>query len=100
MAKFERRVTRLEHAERGMGRTTSQMRGAPEAAVYVWCNDALAYPRRLAQSLGRGDLDIVPPAFVTDARYMGLGNAVILDHAVELSAEGFARLVVHNVLIA
>jgi len=32
---------------RGTGRTTRQIRDLPPAAVYIWCDARLDYPRRL-----------------------------------------------------
>lgn len=66
--------------ERRAGRTTRQMEAAPEGAVYVWCEDALTYPRRLAEHLGRTDLVIVSPS---DRRIRG-ANHVVFDHFTKL----------------
>ena len=45
--------------ERGTGRTSRQLQAAPPGAVFVWCNDRLAYVRDLARARGREDLKIV-----------------------------------------
>lgn len=40
------------------GRTTSQMRTAPEGALYVVSQERYGYMVRLAQHIGREDLDV------------------------------------------
>lgn len=72
---------------RGTGRTTKQMKAAPQGAVFVWCNNHLDYPRRLAEKLGRGDLQIVGPMWLEYAGHW-LGSTftdIIVDHAAQLS---------------
>jgi hypothetical protein len=44
---------------RPVGETTKQMQNAPEGAYFVWYNDELAYPIKLATFLGREDLIIL-----------------------------------------
>lgn len=79
---------------RGAGRTTQAMLAAPKDAYYVWCNERLDYPRRLAQHLGRNDLKIIAPA---DLRYLrmplsGGRPAVAVDHFARLSAAEWDEL--------
>jgi len=45
--------------KRPIGETTKQMQSAPEDAYFVWYNDDLAYPIKLAAFLGREDLVIL-----------------------------------------
>lgn len=69
-------------AERDSGRTTRQMQGAPRDAVYVWCNSATWYARRLAHGLNRGDLLVVPLSRIERPDYWrGLHRPVVIDHA-------------------
>ena len=67
---------------RGTGITTQQMISAPRNAVFVWLNSRLSYPKSLANKIGRGDLEIVPPSFLDSDRWHGRRfSAVVLDHA-------------------
>lgn len=69
--------------DRGTGRTTKQMKEAPKGAVYVWCNKEVWYPQRLAEKLGRKDLQIEPRSWLTSERWRGLNlKGLVLDHAV------------------
>lgn len=67
---------------RQMGRTTRQMQHAPIEAVFVWENSNLYYPKKLAQALGRHDLQIKPRSFIRSQAWMGLRRAVVIDHAI------------------
>lgn len=71
----------MNDSNRGTGRTTDAMKSAPIRAVYVWGNAALDYPRALARTLGRTDLEIVSPSWLTDDRWRGRElSGIILDH--------------------
>ena len=70
---------------RGTGRTTEQMRAAPEGAIYVWVNSVLAYPKGLAHHLGRSDLEVVPESWLEPKRVRGLTRPVVLDHALKIA---------------
>lgn len=73
---------------RGSGRTTEAMRSAPKNSVYVWLNGNLWYPKALAQLLGREDLIIVGPSWLTDRRWLGITfPEITLDHATYLTSE-------------
>lgn len=70
----------------GTGRTTKQMQEAPPSSFYVWCNEHTDYPKKLARELGRDDLQVVSPRWLTDERWRGcrlLG--LVLDHATLLT---------------
>lgn len=68
-------------ADRGTGRTTKQMQAAPLNAVFVWCNQHLDYPKKLARRIGRDDLKIVAPNWLDD-RWMGVEIlGLVIDHA-------------------
>jgi hypothetical protein len=70
---------------RGDGATSRQMQGAPFGAVYIWCNHHLDYPKALAASLGRADLQIVSPEWLRGERFRGLRfSGIVVDHAAEL----------------
>jgi hypothetical protein len=72
---------------RGTGETTRQMQAAPKGAVFVWCNDAIDYPKRTAARAGRTDLKIVSPNWLDDETWRGLElSGLILDHALLLDA--------------
>jgi hypothetical protein len=68
---------------RGDGQTTYQMQAAPQDAVFIWCNDFLDYPRRLARKIGRNDLQIVGPHWLDDEKWRGLElTGLVIDHAM------------------
>jgi hypothetical protein len=68
--------------DRGTGRTSEQMRNAPQGAFYVWCNHHLGYPRTLAERLGRKDLKIVSNSWLNGDSWLGRrGYKVVIDHA-------------------
>lgn len=67
------------------GRTTCQMSSAPIGALYIWPDNQLAYPVRLAAHIGRHDLKI-RSAFPTLSNPKMLScirpSAMVIDHAV------------------
>lgn len=67
--------------ERQSGLTTAQMREAPHGAIFVWVNGNLSYPRHLARSLGREDLQIVPLSWLQERNARTPTTGVVLDHA-------------------
>ena len=73
-----------EETGRGTGRTTRQMENAPNEAIFIWCNQHLDYPKRLARELGREDLQIYSPGVLSDAhRFAGMEiSGVVIDHAM------------------
>ena len=71
--------------ERGTGRTSRQLQAAPPGAVFVWCNDRLAYVRDLARARGREDLKIVGLSALDDERLRGGRGQIVVDHAARLS---------------
>ena len=67
---------------RGDGTTTRQMQNAPIGAVYIWVRRDTAYPKRVAEKIGRTDLKIVWPNWLTDSQWQGNWfGGIILDHA-------------------
>lgn len=72
--------------QRGTGITTAQIRSAPHRGIFVWCNDGLDYPKRLAVKLGRPDLEIVGPAAIASGWLRGRPlNGLVIDHATKLT---------------
>ena len=57
------------------------MQGAPQGAVYVWCNAYPSYAKALARALGRADLRIETPGWL-EYRYEGVRVPIVLDHAL------------------
>lgn len=71
---------------RGQGTTTCQMKSATFNAVYVWLNDRLAYPNDIARELGRTDIQIVSPSWLSYKNICGRTfSGIILDHATRLN---------------
>lgn len=69
------------------GTTRRQMLHARMNSVFVWCNNDLLYPRRLAQSIGRSDLDIRPLSWLRTNDILSRNAPVTVDHAAELTDE-------------
>lgn len=78
-------MTAHDDEQRGTGRTTEQMKRAPQGAIFFWCNSHIEYPRSLALSLGRTDLTIEPAsALDSPEKFRGQqGKRYLLDHAFE-----------------
>lgn len=73
---------------RNTGETTRQLTACQRGAVYVWCNDALHYPRQLANSLNRRDIKIVAPDYLNLQRWRGVRlTEIVVDHATSLTEE-------------
>ena len=78
---------------RGTGVTTNQMLHAPEGAVYVWVTGSLHYPKHLAHSLGRNDLEIVAPSWLSWDRWRGRRfSAIVVDHAARLTEDQYVAV--------
>jgi hypothetical protein len=78
---------------RQSGRTTQQMTDAPLGSVFVWCNSRTAYPRELAKTLGRDDLQVVPLLWLDGRNVRGRTfNGVIVDHAAHCGTEAYEAL--------
>lgn len=74
-------------ASRQTGVTAQQMRDAPRDSVYIWVNQHLSYPLRLAAILGRDDLKVVSPGWLRPSNVYGQRREVVVDHACWLSFE-------------
>lgn len=78
---------------RGNGKTTKQMLNTKPHGLFIWCNDALHYPKRLAIQLGRKDIRVVGPNFVMGEGWRGICYPeVVLDHAFVGAGFTAARL--------
>jgi hypothetical protein len=83
----------MEEIGRGIGRTTAQMKDAPEKAVFIWCNGALDYPKRLARDLGRTDLEIVAPSWLDYESWRGRHlTGIVVDHATRFEGKQFRMI--------
>lgn len=76
------------------GRTTRQMKSAPLGAVYVWGDSRLEYPKKLARSIGREDLDVRPLTWLGMRNVVGRKiSGLVLDHAApSLSNDAYETL--------
>lgn len=76
-----------------IGRTTKQMLDAPIGSFFVWCNGMIDYPTALAHHIGRDDLKIKSPEWVTAENLRGIRySEIILDHAAYPTLEGLRAL--------
>ena len=75
--------------ERGTGRTTRQMEAAPHGAIFISANHStMRCDIELSRRIGRSDLRIVRPDWLTDRRWMGLWlPGIVIDHATKLNEE-------------
>lgn len=71
----------MDASNRQTGRTSKQIEAAPQGAVFVWVTGDLGYPRRLAEQLGRDDLQFVAPLFLERGEFGGRDTVVCIDHA-------------------
>lgn len=70
---------------RGTGRTTAQMASAPHGAVFVWVGHDTHYPQHLAHKIGREDLKIVGPDWLTRG-WIGMElTGLVIDHDARLT---------------
>jgi hypothetical protein len=85
-------IPTLEDQNRRTGRTTQQMEAAPKGAIYVWPSDALIVPKQMARDLGRDDLEVIPESQFRIGwleRKSSPIPKVVIDHATELTADGW-----------
>lgn len=78
------------------GTTRRQMLIAHLNSVFVWCNNDTLYPRKLAQQIGRGDLDIRPLSWLRTDDIISRLKPVTIDHAAELTDEMRHRVMLAN----
>lgn len=74
---------------RQTGFTSRQMQSAPKGAAFVWCNSHLYYPQKLAQHLGRTDLEVRPLQWLLNMPNLAgsVLNGVVVDHAAPQSSQ-------------
>lgn len=92
----DEQIAATDAGMRGGGHTTKQILDAPEEAIYVWVNERIYYPKKIANKLGRNDLIIKGPSVLEYGRLRGINKPIILDHAVSLTsrqADGYAEYV-------
>ena len=79
---------------RGSGRTTRQILGAPEFAIYIApTNQAAEMFRTMARKLNRGDLEFVSIGRVNAEYFKGRDfSVVVIDHACYDFAWGYETL--------
>lgn len=73
---------------RGDGTTTKQIQFAPLDAIFIWCDERIEYPTRIAIALGRRDLKIMPRSVLQQdcLRLRGIyGRRIVVDHATRLT---------------
>jgi len=79
---------------RNTGRTSAQMKAAPEGSVFVWCNHDLHYPRELAMFVGRTDLKVVPLGWLENGAGRGRNfTGITVDYAAQLSVAAQDNLI-------
>ena len=79
---------KAETMKRNVGTTTNQIKSLPKDAVFVWVDNDTSYPKSLAKSLGRDDLEIVGVSFLDSNKFRGRNyTGIDIDHAVEMSPE-------------
>lgn len=72
---------------RGTGRTTRQMVGAPLNSVYIWNSAYCKAAHDIALRAGREDLTILPYTWLDQAgRAREVNKYITVDHAVRLTA--------------
>ena len=75
------------------GTTTQQMREAPYKSVYVWADTNIRHGIILAKELGREDLYIVRPSWLTGTGFMGMViTSIVVDHGARLTMEQYDGL--------
>ena len=77
----------IQQRDRGIGKTTEQIKAAKSNAVFIWCNNNLIYPKKLAKELNREDIKIVSPDWLING-WKGITiSQIILDHALQMNSE-------------
>ena len=74
----------MEKDYRCTGRTTRQIESMPFGGVFVWVSEDTQYPQTLCTKLGRRDVKVVGPSWLTGNRWQGLElMGLSLDHEAE-----------------
>lgn len=69
--------------KRGTGITTAQMESAPHGAVFIWLTSDTFYPKKLAERIGRTDLEIVSPIWLYHGWIGREISGLVIDHAAK-----------------
>ena len=73
---------------RGSGTTSAQLALLPQDGIFVWCSFDITYPRSLCKKLGREDIQVVSPSWLSSDRWRGRTySGVSVDHAAKLQPE-------------
>jgi hypothetical protein len=69
--------------DRRTGRSTRQIEGAPQNAIYIVpVSSTIGYYRDIAARVGRTDIRFASPTILSDRRYHGANPAsIVVDHA-------------------
>lgn len=66
---------------RRQGKTLTQIKEAPEGAIFIWCMNNTSYPEHLARKLRRKDLKIKPLDWLKKQNLEGKEN-IVCDHTI------------------
>lgn len=70
------------------GMTLQQLSTAEIGALFVWVNNKLGYPKRLAEFLGRSDIKIVSPSWLSKDNLLEVRvSQIVIDHAAHLTTD-------------
>lgn len=85
-----------DHHDRGTGRSTRAIAGAPPNTIYVCPNwRSVDYHKRLVPH--RGDMVFVSPQYIREERFRGLSKlTIVVDHATELTERERDMVMAHN----
>lgn len=71
---------------RRSGESVKIIRALRPGGIFVWCNEQLTYPKSLAVSIGRTDIEIVGPDWLEQERYRWRElSDIAVDHAARLT---------------
>lgn len=77
--------------KRGIGRTTKQIKNAPQNSTFIWCNSDISYPKEIARKLGRDDIEIRTPGYIGLQKHRGCRRPIVIDHAVNDVSSAFRQ---------
>ena len=84
--------------ERGMGKTTEQVKNASKDAIYVWPTHHLIYIKELVKHLGREDLKIVTTSYISLNNCRGSDREIVLDHAYDVNLSFVERVKIDEIV--
>ena len=81
--------------KRRTGRTTKQLETLSQNAVFVWLCEDLHYPSKLALKIGRKDIVIVGPSWLSSDKWRELNlSGITIDHAAKLTQDQYKKYLV------